>query len=103
MNVKETMSHNVEAVRDWYSSLDENAKDTTAVYMIIGDLEGKCNVDFIAGKGEDIMYILAQSMVNDRDFYDIAKAAVSLVDKFTDAQLEEFKESMTKPSTKLPS
>lgn len=103
MNVKETMNHNVEMVRAWYDRLDENAKDATAVYMIIGDLEGKCNVDFIAGKGEDIMYILAQSMVNDRDFYDIAKAAVSLVDKFTESQLEELKGSMVAPCTKLPS
>lgn len=103
MNVKETMGHNVDVVKEWYDTLDENAKSTTAIYMVLGDMEGKCNVDFIAGMGEDIMYTLAQSMVNDRDFYDIAKAAVELVDRFNDTQLEELKESMAKPSTKLPS
>ena len=103
MNVKETMGHNVEVVKEWYDTLDENAKSTTAIYMVLGDMEGQCNVDFIAGMGEDIMYTLAQSMVNDRDFYDIAKAAVELVDRFNDTQLEELKESMAKPSTKLPS
>lgn len=97
------MGHNVDVVKEWYDTLDENAKSTTAIYMVLGDMEGKCNVDFIAGMGEDIMYTLAQSMVNDRDFYDIAKAAVELVDRFNDTQLEELKESMAKPSTKLPS
>ena len=103
MEVREMMTKNVALVRDWYDSLDENAKDTTAVYMVMGDMEGKCNCDFLAGMGEDIVYTLAQSMVNDRDFYDMAKAAIELVDKFNDTQLEELKESMAKTSTKLPS
>lgn len=103
MEVKETMAKNVALVRDWYDSLEEGAKDTTAVYMVIGDMEGKCNCDFIAGMGEDIVYTLAQSMVNDRDFYDMAKAAVELVDKFNDTQLEELKESMLKKSINVVS
>lgn len=100
MNVMETMGNNVEVVKEWYDSLDEKAKETTAIYMVLGDMEGKCNVDFIAGMGEDIMYTLAQSMVNDRDFYDIAKAAVDLVDRFNDYQIEELKSSMKEASTK---
>lgn len=94
------MGHNVEVVKEWYDTLDENAKSTTAIYMVLGDMEGKCNVDFIAGMGEDIMYTLAQSMVNDRDFYDIAKAAVELVDRFNDYQIEELKSSMKEAPTK---
>lgn len=94
------MPHNVDVVREWYDSLSENEKDTTAVYMVIGDLEGKSNVDFIAGMGEDIMYTLAQSMINDRDFYDIAKAAVELVDKFNEFQIEELKTSVKKMPVK---
>lgn len=100
MNVKETMGHNVDVVKEWYDTLDENAKSTTAIYMVLGDMEGQCNVDFIAGMGENIMYTLAQSMVNDRDFYDIAKAAVELVDRFNDYQIEELKSSMKDASTK---
>ena len=98
MEVKETMAMNVALVRDWYDSLDEGAKDPTSVYMVMGDMEGKCNCDFLAGMGEDIVYTLAQSMANDRDFYDMAKAAIELVDKFNDIQLEELKESMLKKS-----
>jgi hypothetical protein len=100
MNVKETMGNNVEVVKEWYDSLDEKAKETTAIYMVLGDMEGKCNVDFIAGMGEDIMYTLAQSMINDRDFYDIAKAAVELVDKCNEFQIEELKTSVKKMPVK---
>lgn len=89
MSVMKTMPHNIDVVREWYDSLSENEKDTTAVYMVIGDLEGKCNVDFIAGRGEDIMFTLAQSMANDRDFYDVAKAAIELVDKYNKSLIEE--------------
>jgi hypothetical protein len=103
MEVREMMAKNVALVRDWYDSLDEGAKDTTAVYMVMGDMEGKCNCDFLAGMGEDIVYTLAQSMVNDRDFYDMAKAAIELVDKFNDTQLEELKESMLKKSINVVS
>lgn len=103
MNVKETMGHNVEVVKEWYDTLDENAKSTTAIYMVLGDMEGKCNVDFIAGMGEDIMYTLAQSMVNDRDFYDIAKAAVELVDRFNDYQIEELKSCVGETTSKVVS
>jgi hypothetical protein len=103
MEVREMMAKNVALVRDWYDSLDESAKDTTSVYMVMGDMEGKCNCDFLAGMGEDIVYTLAQSMVNDRDFYDMAKAAVELVDKFNDIQLEELKESMPENSNKIVS
>ena len=84
-----TMPHNIDVVREWYDNLSENEKDTTAVYMVIGDLEGKCNVDFIAGRGEDIMFTLAQSMANDKDFYDVAKAAIELVDKYNQSLIEE--------------
>lgn len=84
-----TMPHNIDVVREWYDNLSENEKDTTAVYMVIGDLDGKCNVDFIAGRGEDIMFTLAQSMANDRDFYDVAKAAIELVDKYNQSLIEE--------------
>ena len=89
MSVMKTMPHNIDVVREWYDNLSENEKDTTAVYMVIGDLDGKCNVDFIAGRGEDIMFTLAQSMANDRDFYDVAKAAIELVDKYNQSLIEE--------------
>lgn len=93
MNVMETMGDNVALVKDWFESLDEKAKETTAVYMIIGDMEGKCNVDFIAGHNiENLVLTLAQSMVNDEDFYRVAKAAVEFVDKFNEIQEEELKE-----------
>lgn len=93
MNVMETMGDNVALVKDWFESLDEKAKETTTVYMIIGDMEGKCNVDFIAGHNiENLVLTLAQSMVNDEDFYRVAKAAVELVAKFNEIQEEELKE-----------
>lgn len=93
MNVMETMGDNVALVKDWFESLDEKAKETTTVYMIIGDMEGKCNVDFIAGYNiENLVLTLAQSMVNDEDFYRVAKAAVEFVDKFNEIQEEELKE-----------
>lgn len=99
MSVKETMPHNVYVVREWYDNLSETEKDTTAVYMVVGDLEGKCNVDFIAGRGEDIMFTLAQSMANDRNFYDVAKAAIELVDRYNQSLIEEL-EANKKESTK---
>jgi hypothetical protein len=103
MNVLETMPHNVDVVREWWDNLSEDEKDTTAVYMVIGDMEGKCNCDFLAGRGEDIMYTLAQSMANDRDFYEIAKAAVELVDRYNTSQLEELKSCVGETTSKVVS
>lgn len=98
MKVFETMGDNVTLVKEWFESLDEKAKETTAVYMVIGDLEGKYNVDFIAGHNtENLVLTLAQSMVNDEDFYNIAKEAVEFVDKYNEIQeneLREYAESM---------
>lgn len=96
MSVFETMGNNVALVRDWYNNLTESEKDTTAVYMVIGDLEGKRNVDFIAGGStKDLVMTLAQTMANDRDFYVVAKAAVALVDSYHEElarECEEMKE-----------
>lgn len=103
MNVLETMPRNVEVVREWWDNLSEDEKDTTAVYMVIGDMEGECNCDFLAGRGEDIMYTLAQSMANDRDFYEIAKAAVELIDKYNAYQLEELKSCVKETTSKVVS
>jgi hypothetical protein len=104
MSVKETMGHNVEVVRDWFDSLDEKAKETTTVYMIVGDLEGKCNVDFIAGNNtENLVLTLAQSMVNDSDFYHVAKAAVDFVEMFNGMQEEELKELAKSVKSKIVS
>lgn len=104
MSVKETMGHNVEVVKDWFDSLDEKAKETTTVYMIIGDLEGKCNVDFIAGKNtENLVLTLAQTMVHDEEFYHVAKAAVEFIDVFKEMEEEELKEIAKSAKSKIVS
>lgn len=103
MNVLETMAHHIDAVRDWYDNLEENEKNSTAVYMVIGDMEGKYNCDFLAGRAENIIYTLAQSMVNDHDFYEVAKEAVEIARRYKELQYKEMKESVGETSPKVVS
>lgn len=93
MNVLNTMGNIVALVKDWYDNLTESEKDTTAVYMVVGDMKNKMNVDFIAGgSSKDVVLALAQTMANDKDFHAVAKAAVSLVDSYNEELLKECEE-----------
>lgn len=104
MSVMNEMGSNVSFVKNWYDSLSEKEQDNTAIYMIIGDMESKHNVDCIAGGSiEKLVIAVAQSMVADKDFYTVAKAAVSLVEKYNEGVVEELVASVGKADDKFVS
>ena len=96
MTVMETMGNHVASIKDWYNNLDDKSKDTTTVFLVMGDMEGKYNMDFLAGTSiDDLVLTLAQTMINDRDFYTVAKAAVSLTDRYNAGVIEAYKDIST--------
>lgn len=104
MSVMEEMTNFASAAKEWYESLSEDKKSNSVVYLIMGDMEGKYNVDFIAGGSmEKLVMAVAQSMADDRDFYTVAKAAVSLVDSYNKTVMEEVAANMGKPNEKIVS
>jgi hypothetical protein len=91
--MKEALN-NVRALKKWYDGLDEDTQAKTAIYCVVGNIEEHANVDLIQGDMKSLVLSLANSMVHSRDFYDMAKEAMALVDTYCENTIQEEREKL---------
>lgn len=92
--------NSIESLKRWHDNLDEESKNNISIYCMVGNIEEGCNVDLITGSEKSLVISLANSMVNDRDYYDIAKKAISLVDAHYAQTLKEESQKLGVANTK---
>ncbi len=81
-----------EEILNWYSNLNEEQKNKYSIFMVFTDVENELNTDVIAGNEEVLVNGLAQAMVNDRDFYEVAQLAIECVEEYDRQQAEVYEE-----------
>lgn len=88
-------------VESWCNGFDETAKSEMTVFCVIGDMVKKENVDLISGTRQNLILTLAQSMINDNDFYDVTKEAVALYDRFVASEVKKAEEAKKENPKKM--
>lgn len=73
---------------DFYDESFERGENN-AVICIVGNLDDLSACDFIGGRYQDVVALLAQSMLQTKEFHDAVKEALQVVHKIKNEEREE--------------